>query len=351
MHMPSAGVPFGSVPPGPRTRGLCALLIVCAALAFGGGTAVAPGRVANAAGDDVAAVGQAADPSQGQDDGSSLWGQVVRSVVIVCVGIVLAVALLLLFEDRFVFHPTRGPVESWLPEGLGVTECSFRARDGTLLHGWWHPGEGPGDAARRAVVLWCHGNAGNISHRAENLRGLVGQGLAVLLFDYRGYGRSEGRPFEVGLYLDGEAAHRYLTGERGVEPDRIVCFGRSLGAAVAAHVAVRARPAGLIMESPFVSVAAMVRKTPIVRAFVSLLRNRFDSLGKVRLLKVPLLVVHGAQDEVVPPAQGLAVFEAAREPKEFLLVEGAGHNDVYAVGGRWYCERIAEFCRRCVAGA
>ena len=350
MHMPSAATPFGSVPPGPRTRGLCALLLVCAALVVGGGLAAAPGREVNAAGDDVAAAEQADGPGPGEDGRSGLWEHVVRSVVIVCVGIVLAVALLLLFEDRFIFHPTREPVESWLPEGLGVTECRFRARDGTLLHGWWHPGEGPGDPARRPVVLWCCGNAGNITHRAENLRGLVEQGLAVLLFDYRGYGRSEGRPFEVGLYLDGEAAHQYLTSVQGVEPDRIVCFGRSLGAAVAVHVALRARPAGLIMESPFVSVAAMVRKTPVVRAFVCLLRNRFDNLGKVRLLKVPLLVVHGAQDELVPLAQGRAVFEAAREPKEFLLVERAGHNDVYAVGGRWYCERIAEFCRRCVAG-
>jgi fermentation-respiration switch protein FrsA (DUF1100 family) len=287
-----------------------------------------------------------ADLDRERDGGP--WDQVVRCFVMVSVGVILGVAALLLFEDRFVFHPTRQPVADWLPEGLGVTACTFRARDGTRLHAWWHPGEGLGDADQRPVVLWFHGNAGNITHRAENLRALVELGLAVFVFDYRGYGRSEGRPSEVGLYLDGEAAHQHLTHELGVAAERIVCFGRSLGAAVALHVALRARPSGLIMESPFESVAAMVRKTPFLRILVPLLRNRFDNVAKVGRLKAPLLIIHGTADETVPLTQGRAVFDAAHEPKAFLPIEGAGHNDVLQVGGRAYCDRIAEFCRDCV---
>ena len=227
---------LGPHPPGSGAKALRASVFVCVALACCALTATGPIRAAHAAADEVSAA-ERADAGESEEGGGGVWEHVVRSVVIVCVGLVLAVALLLLCEDRFVFHPTKQPVAGWLPEGLGVTECTFRARDGSRLHGWWHPGEGLGDPAQRPVVLWCHGNAGNITHRAEDLRALAEQGLAVLLFDYRGYGRSEGRPFEVGLYLDGEAACRHLRDELGVAAERIVCFGRSLGAAVAVHVA------------------------------------------------------------------------------------------------------------------
>lgn len=327
-----------------RPTALWAPTLLCAAVLLCSSGATGPARAAQP----VAAGRTPARQALEQGGAGGFWDQATRCFVIVSVGVVLAVAALLLFEDRFVFHPTRQPLTAWLPEGLGVVECTFRARDGTRLHGWWHPGEGLGDSHKRPVLLWFHGNAGNITHRAENLRALVELGLAVFVFDYRGYGRSEGKPSEVGLYLDGEAAYQHLTSELGVAPERVVCFGRSLGAAVAAHVALRAKPAGLIMESPFESVGAMVRKTSVLRVLVPLLRNRFDNVAKVQQLRVPLLVIHGVRDELVPFAQGRAVFEAAREPKEFFSIEGAGHNDTLQVGGREYCDRIAEFCRHYV---
>lgn len=277
--------------------------------------------------------------------------RLLRLLLIVCATALAATALLVLLERRFIFYPTREPAITWQPPVPDVAECTFATADGLRLHGWWHPGWGDEDPARRPVVLWCHGNAGNITHRAENLLLLADHGLAVLLFDYRGYGRSEGRPSEDGLYLDAEAAYEYLVHQRGVEPERVVCFGRSLGAAVALHLALERPVAGLVMESPFASIPAMARRQmPFLPAWL-LVRTQFDNLDRVRDLRVPLLVVHGAQDELVPLAQGRAVYDAAPGPKEFYLIEGAGHNDTYVVGGERYFLALRRFCDRCLAHA
>ncbi len=259
-------------------------------------------------------------------------------------------ALLLLLENRLVYHPTHGPDVAWDAERLGAEEVFFRTEDGLRLCGWWHDGGTRANADPVPVLLWCHGNAGNISHRAENLQMLTDRGLAALLFDYRGYGKSEGSPSEEGLYRDARAAHRYLVEERGVEPERIVCFGRSLGAAVALSTAVSRSVAGLVMEAAFENVPAMARKLfPVVPVW-GLTRNRFDNLERVEELNVPLLTIHGEKDRLVPPEQARSLFEAAPEPKEFYSVAGAGHDDTYAVGGERYLDRLELFCRRCVRG-
>jgi fermentation-respiration switch protein FrsA (DUF1100 family) len=257
-------------------------------------------------------------------------------------------ALMLVFEGCFIYFPTNRPVRgNWSTPG--GEECRIATSDGLTLHGWWHGGAGSGDASSRPVVLWFHGNAGNITHREENLQLLAHQGLAVFLVDYRGYGLSEGKPSEKGLYADGEAAYRYLVEERAIEPNRIVCFGRSLGAGVALHVALEHEVAALIMESPFASVPAMARKHYPFLPVWFLLRNRYDSLGKVPELKVPLLVLHGDRDSIVPLKHGKAVYEAAPEPKEFYTIVGAGHNDTYYVGGGPYFRKLREFCYAHVA--
>jgi hypothetical protein len=284
--------------------------------------------------------------------GSRAWlRKAVRLVAVAALTLAAACAVLLLFERRLVYHPKGKPVSEWAPAWLGIEEVTFRTRDGLRLYGWWHPGRGEGAPSARPVVLWCHGNAGNITHRADNLALLTQRGLAVLLFDYRGYGRSEGSPSEEGLYLDAEAAYAYLVGERGVEPQRIVVFGRSLGAAPALHVAIERPVAGLIMEGAFASVPAMAKHIVPLLPLGRLVRTKFDNLGRVRRLAVPLLTFHAERDELVPIEQGRAVFDAAPEPKEFHVVEGAGHNDTYEVGGEEYLRTLAEFCRRCVAQA
>jgi hypothetical protein len=263
----------------------------------------------------------------------------------------LATAVCCLFERRFIYFPSREPLAGWQPPGAASEECAFRAADGTRLHGWWHPGQGAGDPSPRPVLLWCHGNAGNITHREHNLRLVAARGLAALLFDYRGYGRSEGRPSEHGLYADAEGAYDYLVHERRVEPERIVCFGRSLGAAVALHLALTRPAAGLVMESPFRSAPAMARaKVPFLPVWL-LMRTRFGNEARVRDLAVPLLVIHGDGDRLIPIEHGRALFEAAPEPKGFYVIEGAGHNDTYLAGGQSYFERLERFCRECVAAA
>lgn len=280
--------------------------------------------------------------------GLSWWHHAVRLVVAVGVVLLVAAAFVLLFEDRFVFRPARKPLVSWDPPGPGVEECTFRTRDGLKLHGWWHGGGGPDDSSPRPVLLWCHGNAGNITHRADNMRMLAQHGLALFLFDYRGYGKSEGTASETGLYLDGEAAYRYLIKERGVDPGRIICFGRSLGAAVALHVATRRKTAGLIMESAFESVPAMAVRKLALPPLAGLLRNRFDNLRRIGRLAVPLLTVHGCQDKLVPIEHGRRIYDAAPEPKQFYPVEGAGHDDAYTVGGDPYYQALCQFCSQCV---
>ena len=293
-------------------------------------------------------------PSANEDDGvpnppealrRTPVARVVRIVVLVGAAYLAFGVLVLLLENRLIYYPVRYPAGMWEFHGLSVEDCTFEAEDGVELHAWWL------HAARTEaapVLLWFHGNAGNITHRADNLRMLAERDVDVLIVDYRGYGKSEGRPSEKGLYLDGEAAYDYLTRERGVEAGRIVCFGRSLGAAVALHVAVQRPVAGVVLESPFASARAMARRMMPVIPLGPFIRSRFDNVGTVSKLDVPLLVLHGDRDELVPFKQGRAVFEAAPQAREFYTIRGAGHNDTYLVGGEPYFEALLDFCRRCV---
>ena len=210
------------------------------------------------------------------------------------------------------------------------------ARDGTALHGWWLTGRGD------QVLVWYHGNAGNISDRLDNASMLIRRlGVDVVLVDYRGYGASQGDPNEAGLYLDGLAVYD-LVAARGVPPERIVLFGRSLGAAVAVHVALERPAAGLILESPFLSVRAMARaQYPFLPT--RLIRTRFDNEAKIGGVTIPTLLLHGERDRVVPYAHGRTLSERASPPTRFFTIEGAGHNDTVSIGGEPYVEAWATF--------
>jgi len=241
--------------------------------------------------------------------------------------------------DRFVFHPSPGV--DLLPADVGVAgeELVFEAEDGVRLHGFWLPADG----ADRAF-LFLHGNAGNASHRLPNAALLSRMGAAVLLLDYRGYGRSEGQPSESGVYADARAGLAQLVA-RGVPEERVVVFGRSLGGAVAVDLA-RGRPlAGVILESTFTSTSDMARGLFGALRFLlgPFTRGRFDSAAKIGELRAPLLSFHGDRDEIVPIALGRALFAAAPEPKAFVTIGGAGHNDTVQVGGKRYLARIAAF--------
>jgi len=201
------------------------------------------------------------------------------------------------------------------------------------------------------VLLWCHGNAGNIIHRLDNLARLHDIGISVFLFDYRGYGRSRGRPSENGLYEDALAAYAYLLESRGTDPRRIVLFGRSLGAAVAGEVASKRSAAGLILESSFPSVAALAKDYMWGLPAHWFLAARFNLAERLKKVRIPVLVIHGDRDQIVPIEFGEQVFEAARSPKVFYRVEGADHNDLYEVGGKPYFRRLQQFAEEVIRTA
>jgi fermentation-respiration switch protein FrsA (DUF1100 family) len=262
--------------------------------------------------------------------------RILALVAVVC-------TLMLLFEHRLIYFPTRALEAT--PRGLGLAyeDLALVAEDGVRLHGWYLP-----VADSRLTLLFCHGNGGNVSHRLD--RALLAQAhlrADMLLFDYRGYGRSEGTPDEEGTYRDARAAWRWLLG-RGQRPDRIVIFGESLGSAVALQLALDTNGAAhaLVLESPFASIPEMARSVYPFLPLWPLVRTRYDNLGKVGRLRVPLLVLHGDRDDVVPFAQGRRVFDAAPEPKRFYAIPGASHNDTYVVGGDRYWRVVAEFLER-----
>jgi len=220
--------------------------------------------------------------------------------------------------DDFMFFPDR----SVSPPPAGVEERWITTADGVRLHAWYAAGP-PGVP----TLVWAHGNAGNIACRADVLHELAARGLAVLAFDYRGYGGSEGRPTEAGVYRDAEAAYDSERA-RGVRPERLVCFGESLGGAVAIHLASERPCAGVVVVATFTSMRDVGRAH--YGPLAVLAGSRFDSVGRVAHLSVPLLVAHGDRDDVVPFALGEQLFAAAREPKRFVRVPGARHNDVLA---------------------
>lgn len=227
-------------------------------------------------------------------------------------------------DDTFIFFPTRELVMTPQSVGLSYDEVYFTAADGTGLHGWFVPGQ-PG----APVILFFHGNAGNISHRVDNLRLLNRHlGVAVFIIDYRGYGNSAGKISEEGTYADARAALGWLH-DNGWKNDRIIYFGRSLGAAVATQLAVESQPAGLVLESPFTSVEAMGRRhNPILYFLLGwLLQSSYDTLARIDQIGVPLLLFHGTRDTIVPPKMSEQLFARAGEPKTRHLIQGAGHND------------------------
>ena len=242
-------------------------------------------------------------------------------------------------DQLFVYHPHPWIERDWArTSGLPLEDVWFQSRDGTKLFGWYVEA-GPS----APVLLWCHGNAGNVIHRLDNLAELYRLGLSVFIFDYRGYGRSTGKPTEDGLYQDALAAYGYLVNTRGVRPERLILFGRSLGASVAGTVASQRPAAGLILESPFPSIAAMARTHYLGLPLHWLLSGRFPLDERLSRVSLPVLVIHGDRDDIVPIALGREVFAAAREPKSLYVIEGANHNDTYQIGGRAYFQRLKQF--------
>ncbi len=257
------------------------------------------------------------------------------AVIITIVFIVGTMAL----EDKFIFFPS-SELEG-VPSDLGLEyQDIFFTSEGQRLHGWFVPG------SKDITWLWTHGNGGNISHRLENIQLIHDKlGISIFIFDYRGYGRSEGKPSEQGTYNDAQVALAYLKTIPAIEGDSFVLYGRSLGAAVAVELATREPNAisGLILESPFVSIPAMAKRAYPFLPVGPFLRTRYDSLSKIGKTSVPLLVLHSPEDEIVPYDQGRELFEAAPEPKTFHTIAGGGHNETYITGGDAYWQALGQF--------
>ena len=243
-----------------------------------------------------------------------------------------------MIDRQFIFFPEKELAETPAQWGLSFEDVRFTASDGVKLHGWYVPGSG------EVTWLWFHGNAGNISHRLEDLM-LLHRNLDVnvFLFDYRGYGLSEGQVSEEGTYRDAAGALDYLLSRQDVDPQKIVYFGRSLGAAVAVWLASEHEPYGLVLESPFTSVKDMAQKAYPRLPLYLLVRTKYDSLSKIGGLSCPILILHGDEDEIVPIGQGRKLYDAATEPKSFYEIQGAAHNNTYIVGGEPYFRTLADF--------
>jgi fermentation-respiration switch protein FrsA (DUF1100 family) len=250
-------------------------------------------------------------------------------------------------QERMLFLPDiagRELVADPSAVGLAFEEKRIATPDGESLHAWWIPAERP-----RLSLLFLHGNAGNISHRLDSLRLFHRLGVDVLIIDYRGYGRSSGRPTEQGVLTDAQAAWRHMVESMGLAPDRIVLFGRSLGGAAAAWLASRQEPAGLILESTFTSVpdaaADVYWWLPVRR----LSRLELDTRKWLSQVRSPVLIIHSRDDEIIPFTHARRLYEAAAGDKQLVAIEG-DHNTGFVRSGRRYTGALDDFLTRVAAG-
>lgn len=263
------------------------------------------------------------------------------TVILALGGVYCTFALMLFFLQSRLVHLPNMPGRELMatPQQLGLNyePVSFMTDDGVKLHGWYIPAQ-----KAQGTLLFFHGNAGNISHRLDSLVIFNRLGLDILIFDYRGYGRSEGTPSEGGLYKDAEAALRYLRGQRDLSMQAIIFFGRSLGGSVAAWLAARYPPAALIIESSFTSAQDMAAELYPFLPTRLLTRLRYDTLNNLQAVRSPVLIVHSRDDEIIPFQQGRKLFAAAQEPKRFLEIRG-NHNEGFLESRQVYEKGIQDF--------
>lgn len=245
---------------------------------------------------------------------------VVKNLLLLVFIFLVGLFYLRTIERKSIYFPLKRIEDTPQAAGVSYEDVFIKTQDGEMLHAWFIP-----QTNSSSVVLFLHGNGGNLSHRIEKVLFFHRLGNSVLIADYRGYGRSTGHPTERGLYADALACYEYLTGTKGFPPVHIVLYGESLGSAVAIDLAAKRRIRALIAEGAFTSVADMSKKIyPFLPTFM--LKERYDSLSKIKRIAVPKLFIHSVNDEIVPYAFGRRLFEAAPAPKDFLEIRG-GHNE------------------------
>lgn len=252
------------------------------------------------------------------------------------------VLLTFLFQSNLIYFPDSRMTATPHDIGLEYDAVSFKAADGVDLSGWFVPG------SSKMVVLFCHGNAGNISDRLDSLQIFHKLGLNTFIFDYRGYGESSGRTTEEGTYRDSEGAWDFLLHKKGFTPENVIVFGRSLGGAIAAHLAMARQPGALILESTFTSIPDLGASLYPFFPVRLLSRFKYSVVDFVGRAHSPILVVHSPDDDIVPYALGTKVYRAANEPKEFLEIAG-DHNNGFIVSGDSYVNGLRSFINKYVA--
>ena len=236
----------------------------------------------------------------------------------------------------FPSHDVGTPLQAGLPRAEAVT---FKTADGLALGGWFVPASEAGST----TVIVFNGNAGNRAYRADIARRFSEAGLAVLLFDYRGFGGNPGSPTEEGLAADAKAAYDYVLSRSDVDPSRVVYFGESLGSGVAVRLAVDHPPRALVLRSPFTSFVDLGRVHFGWLPVGVLLRDRYPSIDRIGAIRSPVLVIAGSNDSIVPAEQSRRLFEAARDPKRLVIVEGADHNDDALIAGPQVIGAVRQF--------
>ncbi len=262
----------------------------------------------------------------------------ILNLIVGLAGIYIALCLLLFFFQRsLIYFPDKNIL--FTPDQINLTyeEIFLKTSDGISINGWFVPAD-----SSQNVILFCHGNAGNISHRLESIQIFNQLSLDVFIFDYRGFGKSTGTVSEEGTYLDAEAALNFLVDKKGYDPSRIIIFGRSLGSGIASWLAREKQPAALILESSFTSLPDLGAKLYPFFPVRLLSRYYYPTKKNLEYINCPKLFIHSKGDEIIPYALGLANFNAAQEPKEFLELRGS-HNDGFLVTGSKYMEGIKAF--------
>lgn len=244
-------------------------------------------------------------------------------------------------QSSLVYFPLREHDNTPAEYGLPFEDVALRTSDGVAIHAWWLPTENP-----RGAVVVAHGNGGNISHRLDKAQLFHRAGFSVLLFDYRGYGKSTGEPSEEGTYADMSAAVDHVLGVRGFPLERLVFYGESLGGAVAVHAATQRTPGVLVVESSFTSLPAVGAHYYPWLPVKLLMKYRYDSLAMIASVKCPVMILHSPADEIIPNAMGRALFQAAKPPKQWVELRG-GHNDGGIVASAEAQQTLSAFFAKC----
>ena len=269
---------------------------------------------------------------------------VIWSILKIGLAVYIGLCLLMfIFQSRYVYFPSRAIAATPAALPLPFEDVRFVTSDGQRIAAWFVPAN-----PARGTILICHGNGGNIGDRLHAIQLFHELGLNVFIFDYRGYGNSAGSPSEKGTYADALGAWNFLTQERRLPPDRIIIMGRSLGGAVAAWLADRQQPAGLILEASFTSLSAIGATIYPYLPVRLLCRYRYPTLKHMRNVRCPVLVAHSGDDEMIPFAHGQKLFQAAPAPKVFARLSG-GHNDGEGFTEASYRRILDEFLTRCLS--